>query len=324
MDRIRYWLGILYDYAKDYVLENTGLKILALLITAVLWLSVASRPMTEVTLHGVQIELGGLPQGLIPSKIDTLLASVTLRGPRDNLDTLRSGDIRLTADLAGVEPGVRVITVRLDRNHLPANVDEVSIDPYSVRVTIEREVTKEVLVKPRFDGDPASGYALLNWLVTPSTIQIVGAASQVRDITEVSTETVSLSGKTGAFSEYVAIDIGSTSVNIEGDSNRKVLLSVNVGETRKERVIDKVPVSVVGSVLAQPNPAFVSVKVVGRALSVDLLRASDFNVAVEYRRGATGEIEVKPEVSLANDSGNIKIVSVSPDTIRLRGKRIRK
>jgi YbbR domain-containing protein len=321
MDIIRYWLGILYDYAKDYVLENTGLKILALLITAVLWLSVASRPVTEVVLHGVLIELGSVPPGLIPTKFDTLSASVTLRGPRDVLDTLRPGDVTLRADLAGVEPGVRVITVRLDRTRLPANVDEVSIDPYSVRVTIEREATKEVMVKPRFDGDPARGYQLIDWHVEPPNIQVVGAASQVRDITEVSTETISLSGKNAPFSEYVAIDIGSTSISIEGDNNRQVKLSVIIGEARKERVIEKVPVTVTGSAGARANPAFVSVKVSGPSSKVDLLTASDLSVSAEYRKSASGEIVVKPSVKLVNDADDIKIVSVSPDSIELKGKR---
>src|SRR5215471_15756468 len=98
MDTIRYWLGILYDYAKDYVLENTGLKILALLITAVLWLSVASRPVTEVVLHGVQIELATIPPVRQPTKSVTLSASVTVRGARHVLDTVRAGDSELKAD----------------------------------------------------------------------------------------------------------------------------------------------------------------------------------------------------------------------------------
>jgi YbbR domain-containing protein len=320
MDRIRHWLGILYDYAKDYVLENTGLKILALLITAVLWLSVASRPVTEVTLRGVQIELAGLPQGLIPTKSDTLLASVTLRGPRDVLDTVHSGDLALRGDLTGVEPGVRVIPVKLERNRIPSNLDEVSIDPYSVRVTIERQVTKEVMVKPRFDGEPSRGYELINWNVNPPTIFVVGAATQVRDIADVSTETVSLSGKTAPFVEEVAIDIGSTSVSIEGDNSRKVQLAVDIGETHKERVIEKVPVSVVGNSAAHPNPAFVSVRVVGPASSVDLLTPADLNATVEYRRGLKRDAEVKPDVRLADDSGKIRIISVTPDSIRLKGK----
>src|SRR5215470_8852198 len=301
MDRIRYWLGILYDYAKDYVLENTGLKILALLITAVLWLSVASRPVTEVVLHGVQIELSNVPPGLQPTKFDTLSASVTLRGPRDALDTLRAGDLALKADLTGVEPGVRVITVKLDRGRLPANVEEVSIDPYSVRVTIEREATKEVMVKPRFDGEPSHGYQLINWQVFPPSIRVVGAASEIRDITEVSTETVSLSGKSTSFTEDVAIDIGSTNISIDGDSSRQVNLNVNIGETRKERLIDKVPVSVLGSSTARPSPAFISVKISGPASSVDLLAPSDLSATVEYRRNAEGEIDVKPEVKLSSE-----------------------
>jgi YbbR domain-containing protein len=320
MDRIRYWLGILYDYAKDYVLENTGLKILALLITSVLWLSVASRPVTEKTLRGVPIELSIPPQGLMPTKWDTTSASVTLRGPRDALDTIQSGDLALRGDLSGVEPGVRVIPVKLERTRLPANVDEVSIDPYSVRVTIEHQVTKEVLVKPRFDGDPFHGYELVNWQVNPPTIQVSGAASQVRDIVNVSTETVSLAGKSASFVEYVAIDIGSTSVNIEGDNNRRVQLTVDIGETSKERVIDKVPVSVVGSSTERPSPAFVSVKVIGPASSVDLLTTSDLSATVQYRRGVRREAALKPEVRLADDSGKVRVISVTPDSIRLRGK----
>ena len=40
MDKLWRTLKVLKEYAKDYVLENTGLKVLALLITAVIWLSV--------------------------------------------------------------------------------------------------------------------------------------------------------------------------------------------------------------------------------------------------------------------------------------------
>jgi len=277
--------------------------------------------VAEVSLHRVQIELASVPQRLIPTRFDTLSASVTLRGPRDIVDTLHAGDIALRADLNGVEPGVRVITVRLDRNRLPANVEEVSIDPYSVRVTIEREVAKDVLVKPRFDGEPSHGYQVINWQVLPASIRVVGAQTQMRDITEVSTETVSLSGKSASFTEDVAIDIGSTNISIDGDSSRQVNLTVNIGEARKERLIDKVPVSVIGSSTARPSPAFISVRVSGPASSVDLLAPSDLSATVEYRRNPAGEIDVKPDVRLSNDSGNIRIISVSPESIRLKGKR---
>ena len=51
MDWMNGYLKGLKEYARDYVLENTSLKVLALLITGVLWLSVASRPVSQVAIR---------------------------------------------------------------------------------------------------------------------------------------------------------------------------------------------------------------------------------------------------------------------------------
>src|SRR5215213_5661014 len=104
MDRLVEYLNRIKDYAKEYALENTGLKVLALLITAVLWWSVASRPVSQVAVHNVPIEFHNLPESLVItlSNETPLAARVNLRGPRDVLDTLRSGDLGVIADLSGV------------------------------------------------------------------------------------------------------------------------------------------------------------------------------------------------------------------------------
>jgi hypothetical protein len=47
MDWMNDYLKALKEYARPRA-ENTGLKVLALLITAVLWLSIASRPVSQV------------------------------------------------------------------------------------------------------------------------------------------------------------------------------------------------------------------------------------------------------------------------------------
>ena len=111
MDRFWEYLILIKDYARDYALENTGLKVLALLITAVLWWSVASRPVSQITVNNVPIELHNLPESLIItlSTETTLAARVSLRGPRDVLDTLRSSDLAVIADAF-------VVTVRTALN----------------------------------------------------------------------------------------------------------------------------------------------------------------------------------------------------------------
>jgi hypothetical protein len=321
MEWARHWLSLLYAYGRDYVLENPGLKVLALLITAVLWWSVASRPVSEITLHNVPIELANLPKApsLIPSKYDTLSASVTLRGPRDILDDLKSSELSVMADMTGIEPGVRVIQLKLDPGRLPPTVEEVEIEPRDIRVTVEREVTKQVPVKPRFDGEPAPGYQSASWQVTPEEVEIAGAASQVREINEVSTETVSLSGRKAPFTELVAIDIGSPNVYLSGDSSRKVMLRVDVSELQKDRLFADLPLTVDGApALARPEPRLVSVLVRGPHSIVDALTPDTIRVSVEYRKDRRGAAELTPTVTLPDSAVAVKVVRIDPDKVIVR------
>src|SRR5215510_1785931 len=164
MNRLEESLKVLKEYARDYILENTGLKVLALLMTAVLWLSVAAR-FSQTTFNPVPIEFSNLSNDLTISKYDTVSAKVFLRGPKDVIDSLRSSDLAVVADLQNIEPGVRVIPLKLDAQRLPPSIDSQNIDiePRSVRVTIERLVEAELPVQPRFDGDVPPGYEIYSW-----------------------------------------------------------------------------------------------------------------------------------------------------------------
>jgi YbbR domain-containing protein len=320
MERARYWLGVAKEYAKNYALENTSLKVLALMITAVLWLSVTSRPMSEVVLRNVRVELRNLAPDLAVSKYDNLTATVAVRGPRDILDTLNSSELSAIADMTGVEPGVRVIALKVDTGMLPANLDEPIIEPRTIRVTVERQIEREVVIKPRFDGDPAQGYQLLNWQVVPDKVEIVGASSQVRSVDDVSTETVSLAGKTSTFSQVVAIDIGSPNVNIKDNEGRKVSLTVIIGEVREERTLERVPVTLNGAPMgAAAHPNFVSVRVAGPRSLVQALTQSDVSAIVQYRKGQQGSRELQVDVNVPAYS-EVRVVAVTPDVVRIRAR----
>ena len=309
------------EYARDYVLENTSLKVLALLITGVLWLSVASRPVSQVALTGA-IEFN-LPESpvLTVTKSDTLTARVYLEGPRESLDSLRAGQIIVTADMSDVEPGFRVISLKVEaiKNGLPANVKVTEIEPRTVRVTIERTIEREVPITPRWEGDPPPGLEVVDWQITPALVKIVGAESQMRDITGVSTETVRLTDKTGTFSEQVAIDIGSPNLNLSEDipPNRKVMLVVNIGEVRKERVIEDVPVAVFGaSIGLRAIPRLVKVTLYGPRSIISEMTVADVSVGVEYQKGLR---TFTPRVTLSPGFADRVVVrSVEPKAVTVR------
>ena len=317
------WFGnyrdAIREYARDYVLENTGLKVLALLITAVLWLSVASRPVTQIALNSVPIEFHNWPESpnLTVSKYDTLNARVYLEGPREVIESMRGAQFSVAADMTGVEPGVRLIPLNIDTKSLPANVRVKDIEPRKIRVTVERVVEREVPIVPRFEGKPPANFEVIDWHINPDTVKIGGAESQVHDITEVSTETVSLTDRAAAFTDLVAIDIGSPNLSLSESSGGKVTLSVNVGEIRKERVIANVPVTVLdGPPRIRAVPATVSVTVYGPRSMVDSLTSGDLDTSVVYQRGVR---DVAPKVKLSVDLADRVVVrSVQPQRIRIR------
>ncbi len=317
MNKRLHWLNTVKEYGRDYVLENTGLKFLALLITGVLWLSVASRPISEITMYNIPIEFK-VPESppLTVSKYDApSLMRVTLRGPRDVLDTVRLSDLTAFADLQQVEPGVRVVTLQVDQSRLPASL-LARVEPRSIRVTVEQIVERKVPVRPRFDGEPPSGYEVLSTNIKPSAVRIVGAESQVRDINEVSTETVRLSDKTDAFSEYVAVDLGNPSVNFKDEESRKVMLSVNIGELRKERIIDKLPIRVEGA--SRPDAGVARVTIFGASSAVDAITPEDITVSVDYSLAGRAR-EVAPVVTISQAyADRISVRSVLPRSVRVR------
>jgi YbbR domain-containing protein len=311
------YLKALKEYARDYVLENTSLKVLALLITGVLWLSVASRPVSQVAMNGaIEFSLPESPP-LTVSKFDTLTARVYLEGPRETLDALRAGQLAVAADMTAVEPGVRVIPLKVDANRLPANVRVKEIEPPTITVTVERVVEREVRVTPRWEGDPPPGYQVIDWQITPSTVKIAGAESQMKEVTRVSTETVRLTDKIATFSEKVAIDIGSPNLTITEDSGRKVMLQVTIEEARKERIIEGVPVALFGAPgRLRVVPRLVSVTVYGARSVVDDMTVSDVSVGVEYQPGSrifTPRVTLSPAFA-----ERVTVRSVEPKTVRVR------
>jgi YbbR domain-containing protein len=320
MDRMRHYLSALKEYAKDYILENTGLKVLALLITAVLWLSVASRPVRQVTLQNVPVEFRNWPESpnLTVSKYDTLSARVYLEGPRDVVESLRPSEVSVIADMTGVEPGVRVRPLLLDVSGFPASV-KGEVEPRSIRVTVEKVIQKEVPIIPRFDGQPPAGYEVISWQITPTTVRISGAESQTRDITEVSTETVSLADKTQTFSDSVAIDIGSPNLNISEQGHRAVMLTVNIGEVRKERLIEHVPVVLFNAPPgAQAVPKYVNVRLLGARSAIEEMTALDLNVAIDIQAEG-GARPLTPKVTISPTySDKVIVRAVEPAAIRVK------
>jgi len=319
MDKLLHYLALLKEYTRDYVLENTGLKVLALLITAVLWLSVASRPVSQVTLRDVPIEYRNLPDDppLTVSESTAVSARVYIEGPRDLLDQIRSTEVVVYGDLTGVEAGTRVRELMVDASRLPPSVKYTEVEPRNIRVTVERIVESgDLPIDPQFSGDLPPGYTF-TWTTVPKTVKVVGPESVVRQVFVVSTETVILTGKTESFSKRVAIDIGKQNLGLSPNSSRDVVLTVVIG---KERSFDRVPVTLVnGPAGKEPVPKFIRVSVFGEGAAIDAMSVDNITATIDLEEGATTSKQFTPKISISPQySGLVTVRSFEPESFRLR------
>jgi hypothetical protein len=138
----------------------------------------------------------------------------------------------------------------------------------------------------------------------------------MREIKEVSTETVRLADRTDPFSDWVAVDLGNPSVNFKGEQSRKVFLKINIGEVRKERIIDKIPIRVEG--VPRPDAGVARVTIFGASSAVNAITPDDITVSVDFSSGGRSR-EVAPVVTISQAyADRVSVRSVLPKSVRIR------
>src|SRR5579883_2805098 len=129
-------------WLRALLLEDWGLKILALVITLGLWFGVTEQRTPEtVRMRGVQLVF--LRQDDVEISNDTPeTIEVTLRGSKQVLTDMLDRTLTATVDISGMRLGSRVAqlnpkTVTMD---LPSGVQVVGIDPPAVSLRLEKRI----------------------------------------------------------------------------------------------------------------------------------------------------------------------------------------
>src|SRR5581483_1959649 len=154
----------------DYLVESPGLKLLAALITLVLWLSVSRQPVSETTLR-LPITFQNVPAGLSVVDQDADSVEVKIRGPNDILSRIRAGAVHLdtVVDLSTYanRPGKRVITLGEENVSGPSTIETIDVKPARLSITLAPLIEKTVPVQPSFEGVPVQGFVLSGFSVYP-------------------------------------------------------------------------------------------------------------------------------------------------------------
>jgi len=219
--------------------RHLGLKILAIALASVLWLTVAGEHVVERSLR-VPLAVRNLPGTLeivgdLPATVD-----VRVRGSSAQLSRLDPGEVVAMVDLTNARIGSRLAHLRTDEVRVPYGIDVAQVLPPTLSLTIEKSVRRTVPIVPATDGDPAPGFVVGRMVAEPSTVEIVGPESRVREVSSATTEPLEIDGKHERVRDVVTVGVSDSSVRLVNPMSATVVVEITPAPV--EREVSGVPV----------------------------------------------------------------------------------
>lgn len=184
--------------------DNWVLKLLSLAFALVLWFFVMGERKLEVG-YTVPLELKNVPAGMMVANEVPSLVDVRLSGPRTLLMNLGPKDVSISVDLVDLKPGLTSFKRLEERLNIPSGVKVTRLSPSFIDVKLERIREKPVPVKVVVSGIPAEGFQLGNIQLKPEQVTVEGAESEIKDISEVTTDPVDVEGAKEHFTLMVPL-----------------------------------------------------------------------------------------------------------------------
>ena len=188
-------------------MRNIGLKLLSLLLAFCVWFVVSTprrEPVSERA-FAAPLSLVRIPRDFVITTQVPDTVTVRLRGRASDLRSLSSQNLEVTLDLNWVTPGEANITLGRQAIAVPPEIEVVSMEPSKVRFRVEQLRQKTVAVRPFLIGQPPRGYLAGDPSVNPDHALVSGPASMMRNLEDVTTERIIMTGRTDTFVQNVTV-----------------------------------------------------------------------------------------------------------------------
>ncbi len=214
---------------RELFASNLKLKLLAVIFSLALWFFVAGQSRTEVGFI-VPISYKGIPRDLIMTGMPPDEVEVRVTGPKLFINNLSPAQISAELDLSRAHEGVNTFRIQPSDIITPMGVDVQRLRPSSIDFRLEKITKVELTVRARLSGAPAPGYRVVDVLVYPKTVIATGTRKETRELKEVHTRPIDVSGLDSSASLTAQVD--ASGLDLRDLSAEKVEVKIVV---RKER-----------------------------------------------------------------------------------------
>jgi YbbR domain-containing protein len=292
--------------------RHLGLKILAIALASLLWLTVAGEHVVERSLR-VPLEFRNIPEALeivgnTPDSVD-----VRLRGASAVLSRLQAGEIVAVLDLSSARTGSRLFHIRTDEVRAPFGVEVSQVVPSTLALELEKSARRRVPVLPAIEGEPAPGFVVGRFAADPATVEIVGPDSHVRQVADATTEPVSVKDARTRVRDNVTIGVVDASVRLAQAQSANV--TVEIWPAPVERRMPDVPVrwrNLGAGLRAQVSPQLVHVTVRGSKDPLAALRGDSVQAFVDLAGLGSGRYNLRVQADPADTFG---VVAIDPGVV---------
>jgi YbbR domain-containing protein len=293
--------------------RHLGLKVLAITLASVLWLTVAGEHVVERSLR-VPLAVRNLPtsleiEGDLPAAVD-----VRVRGSASQLSRLDPGEIVAMLDLVNARQGSRLFHLRTDEVRVPYGIEVAQVMPPSLSLSIEKSARRTIPIVPATDGDPAPGFVVARISAEPATVQIVGPETHVREVSQATTEPVEIDGRRDRVRDVVTVGVTDSSVRLVQPQSAEVVVEILPAPV--EREVAGVPIRWrnLGQGLAAPRvvPEVARVTVRGQREVLGDVRPDGIDAFVDLTGLGPGRYNLRVQVDPSQSFG---VESVAPNVV---------
>jgi YbbR domain-containing protein len=238
---------------------------------------------------------------------------VRLRGSSIVLSRLQPGEIVAVLDLSTGRPGSRLFHIRNDEVRAPFGVEVAQVVPSTLSLELEKSARRVVPVVPQVEGEPAPGYVVGRTTSDPATVEIVGPDSRVRQISEATTEPVSVKDAKTRIRDGVTIGVLDSAVHLAQPQNANV--TVEIWPAPLEKKLADVPVrwrNLSAGLRAQLSPQLVHVSVRGSQDALADVRGDSVQAFVDLAGLGSGRYNLRVQTDPSESFG---VVAIDPAVV---------
>ncbi len=294
--------------------RHLGLKIVALTLATLLWLTVAGEHVVERIIR-VPVEFRNIPPELelVGDPPDSL--EVRLRGSSTLLSRVEPGEVVAVLDLATARVGSRLFHIRNEDVRSPFGVEVSQVIPGTVGIELEKSARRTVPVVAQVDGDPAPGFVVGQITAEPATVEVVGPASRVKKLAHAITEQIDVSGARENVRDVVTVGLTDGAVRLVRPQSATVIVTVLSAPVEREVTgVAIKPRNRRGSLRVRISPAVVTVVIRGRRDAIATVTADGIDPFVDLAELGPGRYNLRVQVDPSERFG---VSSLMPQIVNV-------